>query len=132
MKGKLSLVAVLGLFYLTVPALAHHGFDTEYDEKKTVKLTGVVNKIAWTNPHMRLYIDVTDEKGVVTTWNLELTSPNNVRRAGWGRNDLVSGEKVNFEANPGKLVVSRGALRTITKVGETKPLFKGENPDAYN
>ena len=139
MKAKLGiLVAVLGL-YLAAPVLAHHGFDTEYDSSKKLTLTGVVTKVSWQNPHMRVYVDVTDAKGVVTNWNLELTSPNNIRRQGWGKNDLLPGEKVNFEVNPGKLVYSRGALRTITKVGENKPLFvrggpeaekEGYNPDA--
>ena len=35
------LVAALGLFLSAVPAVAHHGFETEYDRNKSVKLTGV-------------------------------------------------------------------------------------------
>jgi hypothetical protein len=133
MKAKLRvLVTVLGFFCLAVPALAHHAFDSEYDPKKKVTLTGVVNKVAWTNPHMRVYVDVTDEKGAVTTWNLELSSPNNARREGWSKDDLKPGEKVTFEANPGRLVESRAALRLITRVGETKPIFRGTNPEAQN
>lgn len=131
MKAKLGvLVAVLGLFYLTVPAVAHHGFDSEYDQSKKLSLTGVVTKVSWQNPHMRVYVDVTDAKGVVTNWNMELTSPNNIRRQGWGKNDLLPGDKVTFEANPGKLVESRGALRVITKVGQKQPLFVRGGPEA--
>ena len=73
------LVVAVGL---VAPAFAHHGFDTEYDAKKRVKLTGVVTQVAWTNPHMRVYIDVTGPDGKVTNWNLELTSPNTIRRQG--------------------------------------------------
>ena len=131
MKANLRvLVAGLGLFYLTLPAVAHHGFDTEYDSSKKISMTGVVTNVSWLNPHMRVYIDVTDKSGVVTNWNLELTSPNNIRRQGWGKNDLLPGDKVNFEVNPGKLVQSRGALRLITKVGENKPLFVRGGPEA--
>ena len=122
------LVATLGLFHLTVPVLAHHGFETEYDREKAVKLTGVVTVIAWTFPHMRVYVDVTDAKGVVTNWNLEMGTPNDYTRLGWKRNDLLPGEKVVFEAFGGIVVASRGQLRSITKVGETKPLFNGEAP----
>jgi hypothetical protein len=131
MKANLKvLVAVLGLFSLAVPVIAHHGFDTEYDQSKKLQMTGVVTKVSWENPHMRVYIDVTDKDGTVTNWNVELTSPNNIRRQGWGKNDLLPGDKVNFEANPGKLVPSRGALRTITKVGDNKPLFVRGGPEA--
>ena len=46
MRTKLgALVAGLGLFCLAVPAVAHHGFDTEYDANKKVTLTGVVSKV---------------------------------------------------------------------------------------
>jgi hypothetical protein len=132
MKAKFGvlMVALLGLFCLTVPLIAHHGFDTEYDASKKVSLTGVVTKVSWLNPHMRVYIDVTDKNGVVTNWNLELTSPNSVRRQGWEKNDLLPGDKVNFEVTPGKLVANRGALSSISKVGENKPLFVRGGPEA--
>jgi hypothetical protein len=45
------------------------------------------------NPHMRVYVDVTDASGKVTTWNMEMTSPNTVRRQGWGPNDLLPGRE---------------------------------------
>ena len=124
-----SLVTVLGIVASTIPAIAHHGFDTEYDAKKKVKLTGVVTQVAWTNPHMRVYIDVTGPDGKVINWNLELTSPNRIRRQGWGPNDLLPGEKVVFEGYGGKIVESRGSLLSITKVGEDKPLFEEGGPD---
>jgi hypothetical protein len=122
------LVAALGLFHLTVPVLAHHGFETEYDRNKAVKLTGVVTMIAWTFPHMRVYVDVKDDKGVVTNWNLEMGTPNDYTRLGWKKNSLLPGAEVVFEAFGGIVVESRGQLRSITKVGETKPLFSGEAP----
>lgn len=131
MKAKRAVrLAFLGLLSLGLPAFAHHGFDTEYNQSKKVSLTGVVTKVSWLNPHMRIFVDVTNKDGSATNWNLELTSPNNVRRQGWGKNDLLPGDKVNFEANPGKLVESRGALRLITKVGDNRPLFVRGGPEA--
>jgi hypothetical protein len=111
------LPACLGVIaWLSVPLPAHHSFNTEYDGTKKVKLTGVVTNVAWTNPHMRVYIDVTDATGKVTNWNLELTSPNSVRRQGWGKNDLKAGDKVIFEGYAGKVVESRASLLSIAKV----------------
>ena len=132
MKNKLGLmIAGFSFLCFTITAFAHHGFDTEYDANKKVKLTGVVTKIEWLNPHMRVYIDVTDAKGTVANWNLELTSPNTVRRQGWGPKDLLPGEKVIFEAYAGKAVETRGALARIAKV-ETpdKPLFIAGGPES--
>jgi len=130
MSTKLgALLAALGLLCVTAPAVAHHGFDTEYDAAKKVKLTGVVTQVAWTNPHMRVYIDVTDAAGKVTNWNMELTSPNSVQRQGWGKNDLRTGDKVDFEGYGGKVVESRGSLVSISKVGEGRPLFVQGGPE---
>ena len=125
------LAVALGIACSAAPAVGHHGFDTEYDAKKKVTLAGVVTQVAWTNPHMRVYIDVTDAKGTVTTWNMELTSPNSVQRQGWGRSSLVPGEKVVFDGYAGKVVESRGSLARIAKAdAPDKPLFVQGGPEA--
>ena len=124
------LIAALAFLRLTAPVFAHHGFDTEYDANKHVKLTGVVTMVAWTNPHMRVYVDVTGPDGKVTNWNMELTSPNTIRRQGWGPDDLKAGDKVIFEGFGGKVVESRGSLQSIMKTSEMKPLFGAGGPDA--
>ena len=131
MQTKLGILwGVLGLFYLAVPASAHHGFDTEYDRNKPILTSGVVSKVEWTNPHMHVYIDVTDASGKVINYNLELTSPNAIQRLGWNKNDLLAGEKVTFAGHAGRVVESRGALDSLVKVSAPKQeIFKGERPE---
>ena len=124
------LIAACAIVGVAVPVLAHHGFDTEYDAAKKVKLEGVVTQVSWTNPHMRVYIDVTGADGKVTNWNMELTSPNTIRRQGWGPDDLKAGDRVIFEGFGGKVVESRGSLQTIMKKSDMKPLFGPGGPDA--
>jgi hypothetical protein len=127
---KRILLAGVGVFCLVAPVLAHHGFETEYDNNKTITATGVVSKVEWTNPHMHLYVDVTDAGGKVTTYNLELTSPNAIQRQGWNKNDLVPGEKVTFKAHAGKVIEERAALDSLVKVTAPKQeIFKGQRPD---
>ena len=37
----------------TLPTLeAHHSFAAEFDTAKPVKMTGVVTKVEWQNPHI--------------------------------------------------------------------------------
>jgi hypothetical protein len=125
------LMASLGLFCPAVRVGAHHSFAAEYDAKKKVEFVGVVREVSWTNPHMRVYIDVTDPSGKVTTWNMELTSPNTVLRQGWSRNSLLPGEKVIIEGYAGKAVETRASLARIAKLeAPDKPLFVAGGPEA--
>jgi hypothetical protein len=95
MRTKLGvLVAGLSLLVPSLPALAHHSFGAQYDAKRPVTLHGVVTRVEWTNPHARFYIDVKDESGNVSSWNLELASPNALRRLGWTRDFLSVGGEV--------------------------------------
>ena len=115
MSSKLRWLAVgVGLLGLVAPLAAHHSFEVEYDPKKPVGGTGVVSKVEWTNPHMRVYVDVTDAKGVVTIWNLELGSPNSVVRRGWTRADLKAGDKISFKGFGGRVVLTRSVADAIT------------------
>jgi len=103
-----------GLWALAVPLLAHHSFEVEYDSQKPVGGTGLIAKVEWTNPHMRIYVDVTDAQGVVTNWNLELGSPNSVLRRGWTRADLRVGEQVTFKGYGGRKILTRAVAQAIT------------------
>ena len=72
MRTKLAVfLAGVALVGLAVPAVAHHAVGAEYDASKVVKLTGTVSKVEWTNPHARIYFDVTGETGKCRrgTWN---------------------------------------------------------------
>ena len=91
--------AGLALTTWAAPTLAHHSFDAQYDRGKTIVLKGTVTKVEWTNPHARFYVDVKDQNGKVVNWNMELGSPNGLRRAGWSRNTLSMGDEVAVTAS---------------------------------
>ena len=79
MRAAVPLIVSLILGGL-LPAAAHHTFIAQYDPDQPVVLTGVVTRVEWTNPHARIYLDVPNEDGSATNWNLELASPNVLRR----------------------------------------------------
>jgi len=114
MKTTFVLLSGAIAFLVTAPAFAHHSFAVEYDKDKPVEGTGVISKVEWTNPHMRVYVDSTDDKGVVTTWNLELGSPNSVIRRGWKPSDLKQGAKISFKGFGGRKVLTRAAADVLT------------------
>jgi uncharacterized protein DUF6152 len=108
------LIGSLALLVAVLPALAHHAFVAQYDASKSITLQGVVTKVEWTNPHARFYVDVKDKSGSVTNWNLELASPNALRRLGWTRDILKPGDKVSVFVAPAKDGAKMANARTVT------------------
>ena len=91
----LSLMAV-GLGMLP-GALAHHSFYAEFDGNKPVKVTGVVTKVEWQNPHIWFYIDVKGADGTVTNWGFSGGSPNQLVRRGITKKVIQPGMVVKVE-----------------------------------
>ena len=105
---------------------AHHSFAAEYDANKPVTLKGTVSKVEWTNPHARFYVDVKDDKGAVTTWNLELASPNVLRRNGWTRTSLNVGDEVTVEGARAKDGSTMANARVV-KLADGRRVFAGSS-----
>jgi len=99
MKQLVSLVSALALVVaLGATASAHHS-AVQYDFAKSTTITGVVLKFQAINPHMRLTLRVTDEKG---TRDLELEghSTNNMYRAGYRDGLIKVGDKITVTVAP--------------------------------
>ncbi|HUF73813.1 MAG TPA: DUF6152 family protein [Gammaproteobacteria bacterium] len=83
-----------------LPAHAHHSFPAQYDASQTVTLTGKVTNVEWTNPHIFIHIDVTDEEtGDVVSWTLELGGPNALLRLGWKRDSIKPDDVITVEGS---------------------------------
>ncbi|HLI83536.1 MAG TPA: DUF6152 family protein [Bryobacteraceae bacterium] len=114
----------ISLGIAAVPALAHHSFAAEYDSAKPITLTGTVTKVEWMNPHARFYIDVKDQSGKVTNWELELGSPNGLMRRGWTRNSLKEGDIVTVNGSLAKDGSNLANARTV-KLADGRQVFAG-------
>jgi len=130
MKKMLGItLAALGL--VSMPVLAHHSFAAQYDANKPIQLKGAVTKVEWMNPHARFYIDVKDEAGKVTNWELELGSPNGLMRRGWTRNTLHVGDVVEVDGSLAKDGSKLANARTV-KDASGKRLFAASSQETGN
>jgi len=90
---------VLTLAMLAVPAWAHHSM-AGFDRAKTVNVSGTVKQFKWANPHSWIDLEVPDGKGGSVDWNVEMTSPSVLIRAGWKSNVMKPGDKVTVACHP--------------------------------
>ena len=88
---------------LAMPIFAHHS-SKAYDLDHSITLQGTIT-IAWTNPHVRINMDVKDASGNLTNWEVGLSSPNGLMSQGWKLDSLKAGDQVT-----GDRLSSKGQL----------------------
>ena len=114
-KYILGVLMLCGVAMAGNAALAHHSFTAEFDANKPIKLSGIVTKVEWTNPHVWFYINVKDEKtGEVVNWGAEMGPPHGLQRRGWRRESLKIGEQVIVEGSLAKNGSKRLNARSVT------------------
>ena len=94
----------LGFFALAFcdAALAHHSPAALYDLAKTISIEGVVTDYRLINPHVRMYIDVTDASGAKQSWLAEGGTAAVLRRRGWDGDEVKPGDVVRIVGNPSR------------------------------
>ena len=95
MKPRTLFTALLFAAVFTVPVVAHHSINAEFDSTKQVTLTGTVTNVDWMNPHTYVFVDVKDPAlGKTRTWACELSSPADLARRGFTRESLKVGMSI--------------------------------------
>jgi len=95
--------AAVAALACALPLIAHHSFSAEFDSGKTLTLRGTISKVDWVNPHIFVYLDVKDDAGKTTTWELQSLPPLFFRGSGLTKDVLLSNkQEVTVTANPAK------------------------------
>ena len=92
---------------------AHHSFAM-FDQTQQVTLKGTVHEFQWTNPHAWIHLDVPGANGINDSWQVELNSPNNLKRQGWKSTSVKPGDQVTLVLNPLKDGSKGGLFVSIT------------------
>lgn len=96
------LVALGALLLAALPAFAHHSFAAEFDGSKEFVVKGVLTKVLWTNPHVYLFMDVTEPDGKVVEYSFQSGPPSMLHRVGVGKEDFKVGDTITMTAAPAK------------------------------
>jgi hypothetical protein len=119
----------LALWVAQTTTYAHHAFSAEFDAAKPIALTGTVARVAWTNPHAHIHVDVSDRAGKVTTWDFELGSPNALMRRGWSARSLKPGDQITVNGYLAKDGTALANARSIT-LSDGRELFAGSSNES--
>ncbi|OFW03044.1 MAG: hypothetical protein A3I61_05470 [Acidobacteria bacterium RIFCSPLOWO2_02_FULL_68_18] len=125
MRTRLAIVLCVASVAASGRALAHHSFAAEFDETKPVKLTGVVTKVEWANPHIWFFMDVKGADGAVANWGFEMGSPNALLRAGWKRDSMKTGDVVLIEGSRARDNSNNGNAHKVVLANTGQQLFSG-------
>lgn len=129
MRAKPTWILALLLSVTTVvPVLGHHSFAAQYDRNKPKTLNGAVTKLDWINPHARIFMDVADESGKVTNWEVELGAPAILMRNGWSKTALPVGSKITVAGSLAKDGSNLLNATTVT-LADGKRVFAGSSGD---
>jgi len=80
----------------------------------------------WINPHARFFMDVKDETGNTSNWEVELSAPAMLLRRGWSRNSIKVGESVTVNgslAKDGSKIINA----TTVTLSDGKRVFAGSS-----
>ena len=98
MRIKSIAFAAAAAALLSIQAWAHHS-HTNYNTDKFITLSGTITEVAWTNPHVWIYMEVANAQGGPQKWALEGGSVTSLMRGGWQRDSLKRGDKVSVRCH---------------------------------
>lgn len=100
---KMMSFSVFALAWTALPhvADAHHSFAASFVKKEIIK-EGVVSRYVFRNPHVIVYMAVSDESGEETKWMVEGASATALRKVGWSRETLKPGDLLRITGNAGR------------------------------
>jgi len=99
---NISLVAPIILFFLSMltGAQAHHA-NSAYDRTRSISITGTVSKWQFINPHVGIFLDVTNRQGKIESWSGEFQSVQDLYgELRWNKDTFKPGDRVTIIGNP--------------------------------
>jgi len=97
-----KLTIILLILSFTNSLQAHHSFAVEFTAEKTLTIKGVVTEIWFRNPHVRYYVDITNQESKIESWDVRTSSPSLLVRKGWTKKTIQVGDAISIIGHPGR------------------------------
>jgi hypothetical protein len=116
-KRTLGTVVFSGWLLVSGASLAHHSLSAVYNIRGSGEVTGVIKKVEFINPHGVMTLEVPNDDGTMTDWELTTGSANTLASLGFGGegpNTVIAGDVVTITYFPARNGKPLGFIRSIT------------------
>jgi len=120
---------LLGCLIAGGSALAHHSLSGVYNIRGSGEVTGVIKKVEFINPHGVMTLEVPNDDGTATDWQMTTGSRNTLSGLGFGGdgpNTVIAGDVVTIRYFPAHNGKPLGFIQSITLPGERTIEFEIE------
>jgi hypothetical protein len=94
--------------------VAHHAVDPEFDRAQQANYKATVTSVAFKNPHVLFYAEVTGADGKSVEWEFETGAPAVLIRANLTKDSIREGDTLTVRAMPAKDGSNRARTVRIT------------------
>jgi hypothetical protein len=95
---KFLSAAAIAAAVIALPAWAHHSHGN-YEMTEYTVLQGKVMELHWVNPHIWIYLEVTDDSGETAVWALETAGPGGLGRRGITKETVQVGDTISVRCH---------------------------------
>jgi Family of unknown function (DUF6152) len=114
-RKSVALAIAAGALFSGVAVLfAHHSVAGNFDQSKTLDVSGKVKEIAIRNPHSQITLIVPRPEGGTTEFYVEWSDKNALMRRSVPVSKMHVGDMVTINVNPSKRLPNLGYFRTAT------------------
>ena len=136
-------IAGLGSLVLWLGAqtvYGHHGFTNHFDPDQERTISGSVTRFDFVNPHVKIYVDVENDRGETEHWLIESGGTSGFLSSGrMSADSLQPGDHVEivghpsrhneFEMRANRLVLPDGSEVTMRNPYEPVPFLQNQKED---
>lgn len=118
LRNRFLFILLLATLFAAAPhaAFAHHTFTVKYDASKTVRVSGVIGPVSYSNPHTTF---------TVGGWSVETESPAALSAKGLTKNVLKEGAKVTVSGWPARDGSAQMGASSISIAGGPSATTRG-------